>query len=248
MNKIVVFGDSHSHYYDVKKVSSSHVMRDTSIYGYEIERIGFPGASVKGFGRRKTSTLNLTDTIIQSIGSEDIVVLAFGQVDMELGLYYRRFVKDSNETLAEFIQDCLDSYKILIQATKKKAKHVIIKGINLPVMIDQSRAIEYTKRIITENLNNSSEIKIVFNNLQQRLPGIFSRISIAEEFNQVLELMCFELEIEYFDVNNDISYPNGIVMEEFISAVSDIHLISSLKIRHIHFRALKNIVKNVLMK
>lgn len=248
MNKILVFGDSHSHYYDITKVPSNHILRTKSILGYYVERSGFDGASVKGFGRRKKSTLNLTDEILHKINTDDITVLAFGQVDIELGYYYRKFVKDSDQSFLEFMKDCIESYKTLVLSVKKNSKHVIIKGINMPIMIDQIRAIQYTKRIITENLTSPIGIQTASKKLQQGLPGIFKRISMAEEFNQNLQRMCIEYKLEYFDVNEAICYSNGIVKEEFITSIADIHLIPSLKTRQIHFNTLRESIKKSLSK
>ena len=246
MKKILIFGDSHTYYYNIKNLPSNHIITSSSILGYKVERIGFPGASVRGFRNKAKSTLNLTDTIIESIGSNDIVVLAFGQVDIELGIYYRRFIKNSKETPSKFIEDCIESYKNLIQTAKKKSKYIIIKGINMPVMIDKFRAIEFTKQIITENQEMQFEIEESYKKLQQGLPDIFKRISMAEEFNQSLQKLCIDFNIEYFDINNYICYPNGIVKEEFITSNIDIHLIGSLKTRQIHFTALGYAVKNSL--
>ncbi len=245
--EVLVFGDSHSSYYEIGKLLPNHIIKNDSILGYKVKRFGFPGASVKGVGRRDSS-LNITDKILEKIGSDDIVVLVLGQVDIELGIYYRRFVLEINDTQEVFVKDCMLNYRILIDKVRQKAKGVIIKGINMPINIDRHRAIEFTKRIITENLKEKHEIDRAYTNLNKGMPDILERIAMAQRFNNALQEMCIELEIEYFDINKEICYPVGMVREEFIAYELDTHLILSLKIIQIHFSQLKIAIKNILKK
>lgn len=248
MRKILIFGDSHSIFYKTSHLEPNNILQENSILGYEVERIGFDGGSVRGVGRRKFSTLNVADKILDHVSSEDIVVLIFGQVDMELGFYFRQYVKQVDETVDVFIFDCIESYRVLIEQIKEKTNFIIIKGINMPVIAHRWSAIKYTKRVVTENISDQDEIEKTFNNLKKNFPDILKRIQMAKDFNLALEKMCLDLKIEYFDINKETCYPNGFVREEFVSIFPDIHLLKSLRVLQIHFDCLKNIIKNKLIR
>ncbi|OGR06873.1 MAG: hypothetical protein A2511_17485 [Deltaproteobacteria bacterium RIFOXYD12_FULL_50_9] len=242
MTKIVVFGDSHTKFFGKEQTLSS-LYHLGDFYENSICHI-YDGATIKGFGKRK-STLNIREKILGEIMQNDIVVLCFGQVDIELGIYFKKFVKCEDESLDDFLTVLIQSYQLLIDMVKPQAKEVIIKGVNLPVLIEHKKAVRYTHRIISENLSDKEEIQKTRQKLAKGFPGIHQRISFSKLLNEKLQHLARANGVGYFDINAKISYSNGLVKEEFIPAFFDHHLADTLQVRLIHWECLKNAVSSI---
>lgn len=240
MLNIKIFGDSHTVYFQKKPILNKRFLSNNIAY-INSECYVYKAASVKGFGSRN-STLNVRDQILLKIKDDDLVVLSFGQVDIELGIYYKKIVLNENETYKSFFQACIDSYILLINLIKEKSKNIVIKGLNLPVLLDENQAAKYVSRIITENIINGSQKENATRSLRRNLPNIFERINITNTFNSLLQEMASREQLLYFDINKMIAYPNGIVKEEFLPSSFDHHLADNVKTRMVYFNELENII------
>lgn len=245
--KILVFGDSHSHLYNKLGVLKKAKQYDSLIFGYGVTRQGFPGASLRGIGKTRDSTLNISEKILDTITSEDIVVLVFGQVDIELGFYFRKCVKNIDENADTFIKNCVDSYKVFIERLQEKTENIIIKGVNMPTIMNRQDAVKYTSKIIFENLTEKEDRVAASTKLRQVLPDILTRIEMSKKLNHALELACIELNVDYFDINEQTCHGNGFVREEFMSISPDNHLLASVGMLKIHFDCLKKAVKKLIV-
>lgn len=235
-NKILILGDSHSQYFRGDLTLSIE-------YGYKdfLDKIIchiFQSASIRGFGKRQ-STLNLSKSIVEKVKGNDCLVLCFGQVDIELGFFYKRIIKSENISIEDFVSECILSYEILLELVAPLVNKIIVKGINFPVIINRHKAIRYTNRIITENISDKDEANKSLARLMKFLPNIHERISFSAYFNQCLKVFAIKNGITYFDINKDIAYKNGLVKEEFIPTSFDHHIVDSIKARMIHLDNLK---------
>src|SRR5699024_10773924 len=88
---IVTIGDSHSKFFGPPKYFAGRAGLRTPLR-YTIEPNPISAASVAGF-RPGVSTLDVKTKVHQALTGASMAILSFGQVDLELGLYYRRAVK-----------------------------------------------------------------------------------------------------------------------------------------------------------
>ncbi len=61
------------------------------------------GASLKGL-LKEDSTLNYKKYIYENIDKESIIILKFGQVDMEYGYYYTNIIKKISISIDDYIK------------------------------------------------------------------------------------------------------------------------------------------------
>lgn len=239
MSNIKIFGDSHSKFFLREQTLArmyglKHFYDSSTVYVYH-------GASVKGF-KNENSTLNLKDKIIKAIEPEDIVVLCFGQVDIESGINYKRFIKNEIFTDEEFINECVLSYSSLINIIKQRCKKLIIKSINFPVLIEYGKARRVYAKIIQSSIHNPIDKEIIQKKWNREFPKIDIRIKLARRFNSEVEELCNKNSINYFDINNEIAYENGFIKEEFIPIIQDHHLADTIQTRKIHVDMLVNLL------
>lgn len=235
--KILIFGDSHSMYFNL-----TNELKDMceSFRGIKTKVVTIPGATINGFGKRK-STLNLRDKFIKELNdfSPNFVCFALGQVDVELGLYFRKVVKGEFIEDKSFIDELCDNYLLTIKDVLRDSNiplnKVCVKGINLSVLTkSRHKAVTYTKRIITENIQEE-EAKKFLDILQKTYPSNLERYSNHIYFNSVMKGKTDGI-CSYFDINDLIEDPDvkGEVHPMYIPSSSDHHILDSLLIRKIH--------------
>ena len=154
-----------------------------------------PGASIKGLPR-KESTLQLNNIIKDKLKNNyDLVIFKFGQVDIDLGFWYTKIIKNNNITFLEYIDIIIKSYKEFILSLN--IINLIIFGINLPSIFDNKTYINFTYKIIKKNTFNKIKLK-------KYMPNIYQRTQNTILFNNQLKLLAKELNICYYD-NIEIS-------------------------------------------
>ena len=139
MKKISVFGDSHSRIF--KKINIKNIVLDVN---------NISGGTITGLAKR-ISTLEIKKTIIAYLQNQelDYLILKFGQVDIELGYYYKSVVKNDTFTKQEYIDIIIGKYKLFLEDILKyidKSK-IIIWGINPPALLSKKKCLLYTSRI-----------------------------------------------------------------------------------------------------
>lgn len=135
--KVAVFGDSHSAYFSI-----TPQLRNVLGYNFSSLRVDLKkmkGATIKGLGRRKSS-LETNKRVVDFVSSPefssiDYLVLAFGQVDIELGYYYSRYVKGDDLGFELHCRDVVLSYKEFVKSLPVDVRRVVVKGVNVPVLV-----------------------------------------------------------------------------------------------------------------
>lgn len=238
---ILIFGDSHSVYFEM----TSDILANRSYYqGINIDLHSIKGSTIQGFGKRE-STLSTNRLIIDKLNERkyDKVVFAFGQVDVELGLYYKLLIKEESLEVDEYIGLLVDKYLSTVKevATDNAlaSGDVIIKAINSPVLIyDINKAINYTKRIITENIDNHELIPSYTKKLKSIYPSAMERRDIHSKFNAKLKVACEASGFTYLDLNHYFIDDDGFINEKFIPAKRNHHLVDSTYVRLCHIDSL----------
>lgn len=245
--RILVFGDSHSNYF---KITSDVLAFEHKTRGFQVDTCILPGSSIKGFGSRK-STLMSNDVLYSKIltGTYDKILIALGQVDIELGFYYRNVIKDEGVDIFTYSNTLINTFESTLVTLMKdlnvKRNDIIIKDINPPVLIgDVSKSLAYTRRIITENITSQCEIDEYNNKLKLCFPSAHERNRNHRYFNSQIKLMTESLGVNYLEISDCFLNSNGFVDERYIPAKGDHHLIDSLYVRLCHINRLVNISLN----
>ena len=235
--KILVFGDSHSVYFGLNDELRSI---NEAFKGVNLESVAVHGSTILGFGKRK-STLNSRNFFVEKLQelSPDYVCFALGQVDIELGLYYRLVVKSEPLIVQEYIENLVDAYIAAVESVQAEYslpdRAICFKGINLSVLTHhRPKAIAYTSRIITENIEDKGLIKEYTEKLNDVFPSNIERYKNHLHFNELLAKK-ISGRFSYFDINDELRDPGkfGCCRLEFIPARKDHHIVDSLFVREL---------------
>lgn len=241
--KILIFGDSHS---QLLKLTEEMKEINPNFKKVACEVVSLSGATISGFGKRKSS-LNSRQIFIKKVNEfkPDVLCFALGQVDVELGYYYKKVIKgddvDFDLFVSQLINDYINSTVALVKELGINLDKVIFKGINLSVLTNsRKKAINYTSKIITENISDSENILNYNKKLSAAFPSNLERAYYHLKFNKTLQESAFESGIKYFDINSFIEDKNnkGLVDLKYIPAGQDHHLVDSLYIRSLHLKQL----------
>jgi hypothetical protein len=236
---IKIYGDSHSKFF-TREQTLARVFGFKAFYDSCNVNV-FHGASVKGF-KKTHSTLNLKAKILMDINSDDIIVLAFGQVDVESGFLYKTLVKDSTITYQDFISECLDSYLELINSVMSKCSNLIVKGINYPVVIEKGKAARVYQGVVKEAATSESDLSKLEKSWIKKFPDLAERVYYARYFNEQLKKRLLNSDAQYFDINDEIADAEGVVYPEFIPVALDHHLAETLKTRQVYISKLEKVI------
>jgi len=167
-----------------------------------------PGATIAGFGKRK-STLGVFSNCHKVIAAlnPSMLLFKFGQVDVDLGIYYRLFVKGMDLDIDDFFVNITKDYIQSICDLPKTTKYIVC-GINMPTLVDTDTAAKYTSRVIFENKKDESLVKELYLKLQQNIPSYEERFQRSLMFNATLRATCERHGLPYFD-HVDMFCPDG---------------------------------------
>lgn len=200
MKKFNILGDSHTEYFKISPILKFElsVLEDVDA---DIEVIH--GASIIGLGKRQ-STLSVNKLIEDKVTDDSYNVLCFGQVDLELGYYYRKIVKKENITSKEYIAMLVQTYFDFILSLKISHDSIVVKGVNLTTLKHPHFSMSYVARIIIENIEKKDQAPYM-----KHLRKIYDSESIRNEmlleFNSILSIRLSKVGIKYFDINDLIA-------------------------------------------
>lgn len=230
---VLVLGDSHAKsFFPHGQIHGQNI----SVYGEAMQ-----AATVTGFGRRR-SALNVNARVHTMIKEQQQncqhVVFALGQVDAELGLYYRWVVKDEMvepEALFEsIVAQYISNIKVLSGSLRP-----IIKGINQTVLKKQPHALRYTSRIILENEQDPAKITSLKAKLREVYPSYDVRLVISNMYNDILARAAAKAGIRYFDINSAIvDKETGEVADMYCPNFNDHHVVNSVAMHKLHIKHL----------
>jgi len=202
--------------------------------------------AISGFGKRKSS-LNSREIFVKEVNQfkPNVLCFALGQVDIELGYYYKKVVKGDDIDFNSFALALVDTYIkntiALINELGIDLHKVIFKGINLSVLTNsRMKAVNYTSRIITENISDRDSILEYKKKLNAAFPSSLERSYYHLKFNKALQEAAIASGMKYFDINSLVEDKDnkGLVDLKYIPAGQDHHLVDSLYIRSLHLKQL----------
>lgn len=245
--QFLTVGDSHTQYFGI-----SNQMRglNQKLRGIRVINKAVSASTVTGVGKLD-STLKLGTNIHQWIDKvkPNFLVLNLGQVDVELGIPFRQFVKQRNETEDYWLNHFVQTYDQFLQAVQLDNSQIIIKGINLPVLCyDHQKAIKYISRIVTERFtgeqNDLQRTREIEERLTQHYPSDIVRTDLARRFNTKLETLCSTHGYGYFDINSALeNEPQGTISPRFMPSKFDHHIVDSLEVRLLHWDELLKVAR-----
>jgi hypothetical protein len=239
MKSIKIFGDSHSIYFKNTGKLNFHAPW-TKALPTEVENIS--GSSIIGLGKAR-SKLNVKDIVRKSIKGNETSVFAFGQVDLELGYYYRKIIKkDINLDYESFNNELVEVYESFLKTID--SKNLIVKGVNSTVLKYQPFAVNYVSKIITENISTEEDRSLYFKTLKDTMPSFIKRNDAGISLNEKFKNMAKRNGWLYMDVNDfltNFSLGKG-VDDKFIPSGFDHHIVDSLEVRKAHFYKLRGLL------
>lgn len=239
VNNISIFGDSHSDIFE--KINIENV-------NFHVNSIS--GGTLTGLPKR-ISTLNIQNQIINhiKINAPQFLILKFGQVDIDLGYYYKKIIKEktiNKQDYIKFLINCYDNFIINIQKYINKDK-IVIWGINPPSLIDKNDCIKYTSRIIFENIEESLQDTYTekLNNITE---DIKSRTEFSYDFNYELRKYCKDKDIKYVEVFNELLTPEGILNYKFIDKQINDHHLKGVGEHSVKYNLINKLFENYVLK
>ncbi len=241
---IAIFGDSHSRGFNINEQINNSLCEPNN---YNVYNKVAHGSSLIGLGRKKT-VKNMNNVIAKYVAeyNPDYLVLAFGQVDIELGLYYKKYIKKENVIVEHFIDELIEVYISFINSLPISNEKVIVKGINIPVLCySKTKWIDYIQRIILENKNSVTNVEQIKRNMFLGYKTDIERTRISLKFNSKLEVALKHKSINYYDINSDLTdEKSGLVKLEYVPAGYDHHVIRSLKVNTLYLDGLFRTINN----
>lgn len=238
---ICVFGDSHSALFLQSPFFAGRLGLKVPL-PYRITGRAITAASVAGF-RPGRSTLMVKDTIREALPSNERMILAFGQVDLELGYYYRLSIKKETITPEEYIEFLIGIYANFIADLPIKDCRLVFKGANLTSLSPRGFAARYISRIVKEGSSLSPDEA-------QALVEPFVLSEDAQNdmhlrFNDALAQFAKQAGHGYFDlvsetgngsIRNISSVPLRLADEYRVGAL-DHHIADTVAARRLHYEA-----------
>ncbi len=193
-----------------------------------------------GFRRGKTR-LRTAQKIQKYLPKADLLVLAFGQVDLELGYYYRRIIKGETITPQEFVDRLANIYEEFIDRLAFPPARIALKGVNLTVLADADFTFRYVNSIITEEVVDPAPDMV--DALRNTLLDETAQNAMHLSFNHKIAELIAARGGHYFDINNGICarQRDGRPMlpmklgQQFMPATFNHHISDSLYVRQLHY-------------
>ena len=239
VNNISIFGDSHSDIFE--KINIENI-------NFHVNSIS--GGTLTGLPKR-ISTLNIQNQIINhiKINVPQFLILKFGQVDIDLGYYYKKIIKEETINKQDYIKsliNCYDDFIINIQKYINKDK-IVIWGINPPSLIDKDDCIKYTSRIIFENIEESLQDTYI-EKLKIITEDIKSRTEFSYDFNYELRKYCKDNNIKYVEVFNELLTSEGILDFKFIDKQINDHHLKGVGEHSVKYDVINKLFENYVLK
>lgn len=240
--RVVVLGDSHSRLFFPTQFFAGrcgyHDPLPAKVVGKSIS-----AASLAGF-RPGVSTLQVKETIADWLREAQRMALAFGQVDLELGYYYRKVVKEEDTDPERYVSWLLSIYSDFLKTLDFSRCDLALKGVNLTALTPKEFSAQYVSRIITESKGVSPR-----ESARMIDPYILSENDQNEmhlSFNSGLARVAHSVGARYFDLNDalsgtghpDLSVASATLTDYFKTGAFDHHVVDSVVTRRVHFEGL----------
>ena len=239
--KVLAAGDSHTKFFGITPAVRVvyPMVRDV-----RADVLPVNGATVAGVGRMN-STLQFMESLRERLkaSAADVCVINLGQVDVELGTPYRKYVKQDRSRPIEYLNEVVEKYVEVISQLRADFPEInfIVKGANAPVLIyDSRKTIADVGNVVTERISSVDveQRQAILERIRGAYESDAERHALTISFNDLLRAASGPAGVHYFDINHDITDDSGFVHPSFIPNAMDHHFVDSVEIRAIHWRNL----------
>lgn len=215
--KVCVVGDSHVRSLFLEYDAFQRHFRVTPTL------LAISGASISGL-RRDTSTLGLKKKLraYLDIAHPDVLVFKFGQVDVDLGYFYRRVIKDIPLDFNEFATTLTRHYMEQVDSFTSEYP-CIVCSINLPSVFIHDHATMVVGNAITESIVDASRKDTYIKTLHGILPDIRERTRMSMALNTMLAMTCEKLSIPFIDYTEHFLDKNTLLLKNNYAQIDDVH-------------------------
>jgi len=204
------------------------------------------GASLIGL-RGESGKLKVRDAIRGIAKESSHLVLAFGQVDLELGYYYRNVIKGEKVSPTEFVDALISSMRLFFGEVDLGAIRCALKGVNLTAYNDRAFASRYIGGILSERYAQDAVEEVVKMTRAEFL-GEVGQNEMHVLFNNRISSLANERGYAYFDINHYLASKDSrgvpisppVVDPTFLSIRKDHHVVKSLAMYREHYLAVGN--------
>jgi len=201
-------------------------------------------ASAAGFGKGLESRFAYrAASRIKNNTVKDVLSLSFGQVDAEVGYYFRKFVQDKSDSQEATFEQVFSTYVDMAETFCEDIP-LVIKGINPTTLVFEDTLKRHIFLNIAKRITNQEEREVVERKVQESDISVKSHAAQNVLANVILEDMVKSRGIQWFDVRKQIETEpdSGMAKMEFLNLKEDVHLIDSLYVQKLHYDALMNVV------
>lgn len=238
--EIFCYGDSHTKYF-----GESTMLRWGGFVPIEEPKVrerSMMAASARGLANAETSRFVFKK--LQRLVDADNpiwVCMNLGLVDADAGIYYRKYVKQSDISAeADFAQTYADYVKTVRQILPDQT--IVFKGLNPSTIAAQHYFDNYVQTNITKRIPDQK----IRAQVAERMETDKTTIKAHGELNclaaELLKDAVEKAGFVYFDLRKDLESADrpGICRDEFLPGPHDNHIVDNLMARKLHRRGVIN--------
>lgn len=229
--EILCFGDSHARYF-----KKSNMLGWGGTLGPSTPKIiayDYVAASAKGFAAGERSRFAYKK-FMRDLATHDAanVCLAYGQVDAEVGFYYRKYVAGTAGSAEADLSSVYRDYVAMAKTTLPDAR-IVFKGPNPSTMRMDTQLTRYVFMRLTARVPQQAERDRIWDTILSDPPTVHDHARLNCLASDLLAQAVRAAGYHVFDIRNEIQDPDhpGLARWDFVPAESDVHLTDSLVVR-----------------
>lgn len=242
---IFCFGDSHARYF--KKASTLSWAGITSGSVPRVIAFDYVAASAKGFAAGESSRFAYKKFCRDFERHQpEYVCMAYGQVDAEVGYYFRRYVKGFTGSAEADLASVYDAYIAMAEATIP-LRPLVFKGPNPSTLRIEAQLLNYAYRRLVARISKSAEREAIWNHMSANPPTTAEHAAINRTVAELLKAKVEKAGHLYFDIRSAVEdgLVPGMAKWDYIPAESDVHLCDSFYARQAHATRLFDIFEGL---
>lgn len=238
---ILCIGDSHTRFLDFRGHFLKTCGRPASprVFAHPLT-----AASALGFSKGRASRFAWRAAArVDKTVENDVYCFCFGQVDAEVGHYYRRFVQDKTDSAEASLEQIFDSYLDAVVDFCGDTP-VVIKGINPTTLAFDASLKNHVFMNIAKRITDQAEREKVLGRVTDSEITVATHAAQNTLANAILEEKAHDRGLKWFDVRDalETSPGSGLAKIEHLNFAEDVHLINSLYVQKLHYDALMDAV------
>lgn len=235
---IFCFGDSHARYF--KKCNTLSWTGVIGATAPKVTAFDYVAASAKGFAAGEKSRFSYKKfRRDHDSAAPEFVCMAYGQVDAEVGFYFRKYVRGFTGSAEADLSAVYAGY-ISMAETTVPLRPLVFKGLNPTTLRIDTQLLNYAYRRLVVRVTSEAERNVVLDKLTADPPCPTHHASINRLANDILRDKVEKAGHLFFDIRNAVEDPTqpGAARWDFVPAESDVHLTDSYHVRRAYAQGL----------